>query len=190
MVDFVSILKTAGSSIISRADETTNWYRGRVRDMARVNKSKDPSQLFAKKASPEIGKMYMYMYEAKHKDTLPFYDAFPLIFPINFYSDGFLGINLHYLPPMARAALLTSLTDIATNNKYNSNTKLSISYDLLKSYANKFKGFENCVKRYLYGHVRSQFHLVHPNDWGKVVLLPLQKWKINPNKKYAGSPPY
>jgi hypothetical protein len=60
----------------------------------------------------------------------------------------------------------------------------------LKEYSSRLGGVENCVKRYLFGHVRSTFHQVDPSDWAKVVVLPLQRWVVNPNKKYAGSTPY
>jgi hypothetical protein len=115
---------------------------------------------------------------------------YPLVFPIEFYGDGFLGINLHYLPPLARAALLSNLKRLANNNKYDDSTKLNISYELLRAHAVQFKGFENCVKRYLFAHVRSSFHQVSSSDWDKAVLLPLQRWKVNSNRKYAQQPPY
>ena len=44
------------------------------------------------------GEMYMFYYDAKHKDTLPYWDRFPLVFPFSKVKDGFLGLNLHYLP--------------------------------------------------------------------------------------------
>ena len=48
--------------------------------------------------TPEIGKMYLFQYDAKHKKILPYWDRFPLIFPFDYAKDGFYGINLHYLP--------------------------------------------------------------------------------------------
>jgi hypothetical protein len=132
----------------------------------------------------------MFAYDPKYKNILPYYDAYPLVFPIEFYSDGFLGINLHYLPPLARAKLLTNLKDLANNDKYDNSTKLAISYNVLKAHSIQFNGFENCIKRYLFAHVRSSFHQVSPYDWDKAVLLPLQRWQINPNRKYARKPPY
>jgi hypothetical protein len=132
----------------------------------------------------------MFFYDAKHKDTLPFFDQFPLIFMIQMYDDGFLGLNLHYLPPVSRAQLMNALYEIANNQKYDKSMKLMISYKILKASATQFAGFENCIKRYLFGHVRSSFHYVNPIDWDKALMLPLQKWHINPNKKYTGRPPY
>lgn len=190
MVDFLDVLKSAGRSIASKAKEALDWYKGKIENIVKGDKTKDPSKIFTRSAAPEIGKMYMYVYDPKYKDVLPFYDMYPLVFPINFYNDGFLAINLHYLPPGARAGLLNALMKVSNNNKYDDSTKLNISYDLLRAYSNQFKGYENCVKRYLFAHVRSSFHLVSPADWEKAVMLPLQRWKVNSNKRYAGSPPY
>ena len=44
-----------------------------------------------------LGRMYMFYYDPKHKKTLKTYDRFPLIFPIKKESDGFIGMNFHYL---------------------------------------------------------------------------------------------
>ena len=186
--EFIQILRSSSREIAESAKSAIDWFKGKVTDL--IKKVKNPNQVFTKDATPTIGQMYMFVYDAKHKDTLPFYDMYPLVFPIEFYGDGFLGINLHYLPPLARAALLNNLKKLANNNKYDDSTKLAISYEVLKAHAMRFKGFENCIKRYLFSHIRSSFHQVSSSDWDKAVLLPLQRWHVNPNKKYAKNPPY
>lgn len=165
------------------------WYRSQASKMSGINREKVMAsagsfKTFTTIGPQSIGKMYMYFYDPKHKDTLPFYDIFPLVFPIQIYDDGFLGINLHYLPPQARGKLMNALYTIANNNKYNASMKLNISYNILKQSAKKFGGFENCIKRYLFSHVRSSFQFVNANDWDKALLLPLQKWVVN-----RGRPP-
>ena len=187
--EFIQILKNSSRDIAESAKTAIDWFKGKVSDIIKKVK-RTPNQVFTKDATPQIGGMYMFVYDPKYKAVLPFYDMYPLVFPIEFYGNGFLGINLHYLPPLARARLLSNLKKLANNNKYNENTKLVISYELLKAHAINFKGFENCVKRYLFAHVRSSFHQVASSDWDKAVLLPLQRWQVNPNKKYARNPPY
>lgn len=187
--EFIQILKSSSRDIAESAKTAIDWFKGKVSDIIKKVK-RTPNQVFTKDATPQIGGMYMFVYDPKYKAVLPFYDMYPLVFPIEFYGNGFLGINLHYLPPLARARLLSNLKKLANNNKYDENTKLVISYELLKAHAINFKGFENCVKRYLFAHVRSSFHQVASSDWDKAVLLPLQRWQVNPNKKYARNPPY
>lgn len=161
--------------------ESNSWLRDKIRKIG---------QLFTKSGAPSVGSMYLFVYDPKYKDVLPYYDMYPLVIPIEFYTNGFLGLNLHYLPPGARASLMDSLKKLANNNKYNEKTKLNISYEVLSRYASQFSGFENCIKRYLFAHVRSPFHKVSPEEWDKTIMLPLQRWKVNSNKKYAGKPPY
>lgn len=184
--DFLLNLRKTASELASAVKDASAW----LRDTISGRNKKDPSEVFSKDAAPEIGQMYMFVYDPKYKATLPFYDMYPLVFPLNFDKNGFLAINLHYLPPNARASLMNALMKFANNDKYNETTKLNLSYNVLREYSSRLGGIENCIKRYLFGHVRSSFHQVDASDWHKVVMLPLQRWSVNPNKKYSGSPPY
>lgn len=139
---------------------------------------------------PRIGKMYFYTYDPKYKDILPFYDMFPLVIPIHHYKDGFLGLNLHYLPPNQRAALLMSLFNLLNNNKFDDTTAFNVTYGLLKNATVTYAGYQNCIKRYLYGHIRSPIQEIYATEWENVVLLPWQRWVVNTNKKYSRTPPY
>lgn len=187
---FDSFIKRTAREIASSEKDSIDWFKDEISDMQKKQERTDPNKIFKRFSSPEIGSMFLFFYDAKYKMTLPFYDMHPLVIPIEMYMDGFLGVNLHYLPPLARVQLLKALDNTKNNDKYNESTKLAVSYELLKRYANQFKGHEQCIKRYLFSHVRSSFHLVNPTDWEKAVTLPLQRWSVNPNRRYAGSPPY
>lgn len=155
-----------------------------MRDKAmqtRVNKSpakimESPSAVSKAVTVPTPGKMLMYQYDAKHKDTLPYWDRFPVIFPIEIYGDGMLGINLHYLPPIFRARLMDALYETTNNDKYDKTTKLRISYQILNKAA-RFKYFKPCIKRYLYSHVKSQLIEVPIEEWDYTVFLPLARFQ-------------
>lgn len=123
------------------------------------------------------GSMYMFFYDPKHKKTLPYYDRFPLVFPLNRYEDGFLGINMHYLSPTLRAKLMDALYETVSDQNYRrSSTHLKISYQILKR-ASKFRWFKPCVKRYLSKHVRSRFMMVHPDEWDQALMLPVARFE-------------
>jgi len=124
----------------------------------------------------EPGNMYSFFYDPKHKNTLPYYDRFPLVFPFSPAERGFLGINLHYLPYELRARLMDGLAEHINNDKLDKTTKLKINYGILKSAA-RLKYFEPCVKRYLDNHVRSQFVRIAPKEWEIAVFLPLQSFQ-------------
>lgn len=123
----------------------------------------------------ELGKMYFYVYDPKLKAKLPLYDKLPLVIPIGYYKDGFLGMNLHYLPPTARHAFLRELIKIGGNPNLNDTTKLKLNYTLLKSVA-KDKHFKPTIHRYLYSHIRSQIQIIHPEEWDAVIFLPTARW--------------
>ena len=42
---------------------------------------------------PHYGLLNMFFYDPKGRNTLPYYDTFPLVLPLEEYPDGFLGIK-------------------------------------------------------------------------------------------------
>ena len=65
----------------------------------------------------------MYFYDPKTKDTLPYYDRFPLTIMVGPAPKGFYGLNLHYLPLDIRARFLDSLLDTINNKRYDETTQ-------------------------------------------------------------------
>ena len=126
------------------------------------------------------GHLYMFYYDAKNKDTLPYWDQFPLVFPFAKTKDGFLGLNMHYLPYQLRVVLLSRLMHFASNTTMNENTKLKMSWQLISGVA-KYKPAAPCVKHYLNDHVASTFKRVHANDWATAMLLPVESF-VGANK--------
>jgi len=127
---------------------------------------------------PQIGRMYFYIYDPKWKKVLPYYDVFPLTIPIDYYSDGFLGLNLHYLPPLLRAKLLDYLFSLSVSTVVNGNEEkyMQVSYGILKAVANS-KPFEPCLKRYLYSHVKSPFAQVLSEEWENAAFLNVAQFR-------------
>lgn len=125
---------------------------------------------------PTVGRLCCYYYDAKTKDQLPHWDIFPLTIPIEYYADGFLGLNVHYLPPFQRKIMFDQLMSMRSDKTVNKNSSLMLTYELLKGVA-RFDGYKRCLKRYLYTHVQSPFLEINPEQWVKVVNLPLQSFK-------------
>lgn len=127
---------------------------------------------------PEIGRLYMYVYDPKHKQTLPYYDVFPMTFVMDFYNDGFLGMNMHYLNPLLRARLMEELLkhQKTQTRKGKKEQYLDISYYVLKAAgANKY--FKPTIKRYLFDHVRSPFAEVLEPQWENAVFMPTEQFR-------------
>jgi hypothetical protein len=78
---------------------------------------------------------------------------------------------MHYLPLVLRAKLMDALYDTVTNEKYDENTKLNITYKVLGN-ASKFKEFKPTVKHYLTDHVRTRLVYINPTEWDIALFLP------------------
>ncbi len=134
-----------------------------------------------------IGKMYFFFYDPKTKDSLPYYDRFPLVIPIERYSDGFLGLNLHYISPKQRIILLDKLSVFLNNDNYDETTKFRLRYHTLKNASRIFEGTP-CIKRYLYKHVDSRFLEIPAEEWDIAALIPYEYFiGATKNKVYADS---
>ena len=152
--------------------KSTQWFRDKIKEFGKPTSA----QLIrdGKRSSrPFYGLLNMFIYDPKLKDKLPYYDTFPLTLPIEQYSDGFLGINLHYLSMPMRMRLLDRLVDYSNNDKFDDSTELLVDYARLKN-VNLIKP---CLKRYLASNVRTQFRKVTADEFVVATLLPVQRFK-------------
>ena len=118
----------------------------------------------------------MFIYDPKHKETLPYYDRFPLTIVAGPAKGGFMGLNLHYLPNVLRAKFLDGLMDITNNKKYDDSTKFAITLKTLTQ-ASNLKYFKPCLKHYLTEHVRSRLALVPAPEWEIATFLPTARFE-------------
>jgi hypothetical protein len=164
------------------------WYRGKARSVAGGSKLRNDiikeqtKRGFALDRSPAIGNMYTYIYDAKHKDTLPYWDAFPLIFLVGPAEGGYFGLNLHYIPPKLRAKIMDFLIGFANNTKYDNKTKLTLSYQLLKS-SSKMPILKSAFKRYLYSQMGSKLVKIPSSEWEAALYLPTANFQGASNSK-------
>ena len=122
------------------------------------------------------GRLYFFMYMPKHKGTLPYYDTFPLVLPIQKFSDGFLGINFHYLYMKDRAILFDEIKIFANDRTLGPMTKIKIKYDMLRGFT-RFKRAKPALKRYLTTYLKSQFIPVGTDEWAPALFLPVEKFR-------------
>ena len=159
---------------MQRPPNSIQWFKDTLSQINSPDKAN--TNLVNKIDNNSLGKMFLFIYDPKLKDVLPYYDIYPLIFPIEVKQEGFLGINLHYLPPMMRLQLVKALMDVANNKKNDDTTKLLISYKLLSAYS-RYSSFLPCLKMYLWTQVKSKFLLIPSNNWEVACYLPLQKFQ-------------
>ena len=176
----------ASEGYTPRTSAARQWLRAKVNELKPTPATlmRDRQRLRDKSF---IGKMYFYFYDPKTKDSMPYYDRFPLVIPIERYSDGFLGLNLHYIHPRQRIILLDKLSETATNKRFDEKTKLRVNYDYLKNASTAFEAMP-CIKRYLFTQIQSRFLEISADEWDIAALLPTSTFVgASTSKVYADS---
>ena len=183
--DFLANIKAKGKKAI-------DWFKSIVKDTQRAafpattgrKEIMSDRNIGVTAGKPIIGKLYLFQYSAKWKDILPYWDMWPLIFPFARAANGFYGINLHYLPPNARAALMIKLIKAqGGSGKMDEDFKLKLNYNIITS----FKPAIPCIKRYLFGQVQGKgLYGISGEDWSYAAALPLQKFQKE-SAKYVWS---
>jgi hypothetical protein len=173
---FTEILRNA-PDMSQRSVAANQWLREQAQGIRTVSNPKTlvTAQSDRLVTSISVGRMYLFMYDPKMKDELPYYDRFPLIFPFRRVQGGFYGINMHYLPHILRARLMDNLYSLANNKANDDTTKLRLSYQLLNASA-KYRFFQPCVKHYLNSHVKSRFLWIPSQQWETALFLPLERF--------------
>ena len=145
---------------------SVNWYKKKIKELG-TPKAMDLIRDGKRKGKPHAGKLNMFFYDPKYKETLPYYDTFPLVLPIEKYSNGFLGLNLHYLPIPLRIRLLDRLAGFSEGNEINADYNGLKNISLVKP----------TLHKYLYGQTKSQFRRIDADEFVVAALLPVQRFK-------------
>jgi hypothetical protein len=169
--------------------KSVTWLQNQMRDL------KSPIKLakeIAKEKSRQTGQfqmggLYHFFYDPITKGDLPYYDIFPLVIPLKRDAEGFIGLNMHYLPPRYRAVFMDKLMNFAITNENDEPKRLRITYDILTASKN-FKEFRPCLKRYLNSQIKSKILTIQPPEWETALFLPTAVFKGAPiSKVYAES---
>jgi len=170
-----------------RSRKATRWFMEKVKEVYGTKRLNTNEILTETKANKYVskrieggdiafGKMYTFVYSPMHKNKLPYYDLFPLTIMIGRYSDGFLGLNLHYLSPKYRQILLDKLYPLLTNRKYDHTTRLRLTYEMVRDWK-KLRYAKPCIKRYKSKKIRSRVLQIPASDWNTAIYLPYERFK-------------
>ena len=163
--------------------KSTDWYRDKIKEFGKPG-AMDLIRDGKRNNNPFFGRLNMFFYDPKFKKTLPYYDTFSLVLPLENYPDGFLGINFHYLPMSLRLQLLDRVVDFSNNTKFDESTKLDVDYSKLKT----INLIKPALKRYLAGRVKTQFRRIDADEFTVAVLLPVARFKkASASEVYADS---
>jgi hypothetical protein len=179
--------QTLDYQLLSR--KSTDWLKDQVKSI------RNPRRVVADIVKEKqrsggrfmTGGLYFFCYDPKYANTLPYYDMFPLVLVLEKYPDGFMGLNLHYLPIPVRAAFLDQLLDYAYYNDEDEITRMKVTYNILNA-SRRLKAFGPCLKRYLYNHTTSRLLKVEPHEWETALFLPVEQFqKANKRTVFAES---
>ena len=150
---------------------STDWFKDKIAEFGKPG-ALDLIRDGKRSRTPFYGRLNMFFYDPKLKAKLPYYDRFPLVLPLERYSDGFLGINFHYLPIPLRIRLLDRLVDFSSNTKFDESTKLNVSYIGVKD----IRLVKPTLHRYLSGRVKTDFRRIDADEFTVATLLPVQRF--------------
>ena len=128
------------------------------------------------KLRANFGDLFAYYYDPKHRQTLPYYDSFPLVMLIKAEKETFLGLNFHYLPPKLRAILLDRVS-----------AKIGDTIPKWDKLV-KIPQIEPCVKRYRFDHIMRKVIPIKEDEQEIAIFLPLERFrKASKSKVWADS---
>lgn len=165
-----SVLSTAKTllTIQSQTKEALKWFNA----MKKAGGSSFTGT--ADDGGPVIGELFFFSYNAKYRKTLPYWDAFPLVFPFTILPNHFIGLNLHYLPIIQRQALFTAL--MKAKKQGSAKKQLDLSYSIIKTLASS-KLYEPCIHMYITNNLTSKLFRVKDSLWNGSIYLPVAKWQ-------------
>lgn len=154
-----------------------NWFNKKIGELGNFSQSRlNKTTKLNQTGKIFIGSMNFFAYDPKFKETLPYYDRFPLSFVFSVDAIGFNAINFHYLPYPIRIKLYDKMWQIAQMNRNSTTQQVTkLNWELLGA-VSKFPEVQPAVKRYLHGHVRSRFIKVPIEDWKSAILLPNEQF--------------
>mgnify|MGYP000122495626 CR=1 FL=1 len=139
------------------------------------------------------GKIYTYDYDPKYKDKLSFYDNRPIMFCIGHIETkagnrNAFGINLSFIPPKYRAAILQKIWKVFNNKIIEKNEEyladgkkyqkeMPIYYSVCQ-YILRESGFEFALRSYIYDQMESEPMIINYSDWYRILSFPSQFIKL------------
>ncbi|CAL9982391.1 DNA end protector [Vibrio phage K469] len=167
------------------------WFMGRISKDTNLKTERVYKELKENKTRKAmdkglIGRLFLFNYDPKTKDTLPVYDTWPLVFFFNAHvgsgngngEKGVLylhGINMHYLSPKLRLILFTELIKLKNDSALREKTRLKLSWQIIKKLAGA-RLAEHAVKTYRADHIRSELAEVYPQDWIIVISMQISRF--------------
>lgn len=158
-----------------RTKEALLWYKKKIEKL--VKDPKNPQKIYEQNSKKPIyipGQLLTFVYDAKGKYELPYFDKYPLCLVLRLLKTGFIGINFHYLSTMDRAIFMDSLYKYFGERK--GQAVIKINYEMLVKGKSKFRFHTACIKQYRYDHMSSTLSVISPDLWDVALFVPSEKF--------------
>ena len=134
------------------------WFAKLIQGESQIRNLRTVTDGFERNTRLQVGNLIAFEYDAKTKETLPYWDRYPLALVTSVDRTGWHGLNLHYLHPRIRARLLF---------EYQKRDIPIIDNDLAKL----------SHKRYLASHVKSAPKDIPLQYWDLVIQMPFENFQ-------------
>ena len=162
-------------------ERSFRWFQQKIREFG-VPTQRQLIEAGDTRFDLNIGNMNFFVYDPKHKKTLPYYDRFPLIIPIEEKNTYFLGINFHYLSIPYRISLIEKL--IKFQRTVANEQRIILEWRDIK----RFREVRPAIKKYLKRNVRTTFVKIKEEEFRLALMLPVQDFaKATKYKVYYDS---
>ena len=160
-----------------------DWFQGKVRDL--IDQSEKPAELLplwqrrTNRVQMLRFNMFFYDPQPELKTNLPYFDMFPLVYPLRRFGDGFTGINVHYLPPAFKEDFYNIFSRFATDDNMDDKTLYRATWSKIS----RFKVMRPLIRRYSYQSIMSKFLVLNATEVPIALLLPLQRF-VKPDIRF------
>ena len=167
------------------ADEAIQWLREKYETLrnqltiGRSRMSKDPYRIISegtREKEIQLGHMYFMNYDPKWKNTLKYYDRFPLVIPIEAWQRGFIGMNFHYLPYDLREALMKKLITRINLKEDTQRSYIDITYNDVKHFV-RYKEVTPTIHKYYITYSSGTFIHIAADEWNTAIHLPVEDFR-------------
>ena len=167
------------------ADEAIQWLREKYETLrnqltiGRSRMSKDPYRIISegtREKEIQLGHMYFMNYDPKLKNTLKYYDRFPLVIPIEAWQRGFIGMNFHYLPYDLREALMKKLITRINLKEDTQRSYIDITYNDVKPFV-RYKEVKPTIHKYDITYSSGTFIHIAADEWNTAIHLPVEDFR-------------
>lgn len=182
-VSFENAIREAGITKNAIILRNQRWFQDLY-----INRLDEPPEPNIKMIM-EVGKAYSFVYDAKFKDKLNFWDLMPhLMIPLTYFKRkdrkiNVVGINFSYIPPKIRMAVLDKIVktfssmiidpniEMIDKYQFHSLSNMPLFYDIAKNIL-KGSGFEFAIRSYIYTRISIEPKVITYEDWWKVATFP------------------